>query len=54
MPIHNSQYKNTVQVLANEEGRLQKNPTINPSASLICGHPVVGDCVVLKGTARWK
>jgi len=54
MPVLNPQYKNTVQVLANEEGRLQKNPIVNPSASSICGHPIVGDCVVLNGTARWK
>lgn len=41
------------QMLVNEEGLLQSLP-VNRIASAIAGKHIVGDVVILSGSARWK
>jgi len=45
-------YGTTFQVLVDEEGLLKKKP-LNELASLICLQSLVGDVLLLGGTARW-
>lgn len=41
------------QMLVNEDGLMLKLP-LNTVASMIAGRPIVGDVVVLSGTAKWS
>mgnify|MGYP003666885145 FL=1 len=41
------------QLLVNEEGYI-KQLALNPTASEIVGHNIVGNALLLKGSAKWK
>ena len=41
-----------IQVLVNEEGLLRGMP-FNKEATELCGTGIVGDVVILKGSAKW-
>ena len=44
---------NEGQLLFNEEGRI-KGLSHNPTASEIAGQSIVGNALLLKGSAKWK
>lgn len=54
IPVHEPKYAGRVQVLVNEEGRMEHMQLPpNPHASITCGYNVVGNALILYGKAKW-
>jgi hypothetical protein len=45
-------HRGDAQVLVNEEGLIHGLP-VNPTASDLCGYPILGNALILKGDAKW-